>query len=277
MGTKGSYSGGGGKVGRDLRDDISDWLDSPGSPPPNDPDADGPPDTDGNRPPPLPPERLLPSVGLFRPRGGGGGDGPGGMGGGRAAGGAGGGGGGGGSSGGGAQRSSARSASTAGRAAAAAYAYRAGDEATLEGLGLDYAALRSSDDPIEVTRQIVAAACGPLPEGTIEDDERRIVAADIAQWVLEQNAGGAPPDPIEITREAIALIIFEAVTTETAVAIREGGHGTRDVRETERQIRESAAALAERAKLSPSGPTPGEFEKAIEQGIETLRSIWVGD
>lgn len=275
MGTKGSYSGGGGKAGRDLRDDISDWFDTPGSPPPSEPDADGPPDTDENRPPPLPPETLLPSLGLFRPRGGaGGGDGLGGMGGG---GGAAGGAGGGSAGGGGAQRSSARSASTAGRAAAAAYAYRAGDEATLEGLGLDYAALRSSDDPIEVTRQIVAAACGPLPEGTIEDDERRIVAADIAQWVLEQNAGGAPPDPVEITREAIALIIFEAVTTETAATIREGRHQTHDVREAERQIRESAAALAERAELSPSGPTPGEFEKAIEQGIETLRSIWVGD
>jgi len=67
------------------------------------------------------------------------------------------------------------------------------------------------------------------------------------------------------------------VLCSSAAAIREGGHGTRDVRETERQIRESAAALAERAELSPSGPTPGEFEKAIEQGIETLRSIWLGD
>jgi hypothetical protein len=272
MGTKGSYSGGGGDAGRDLRDDISDWLDAPPAPPPSPPDGDdntGEPD--GDRP--LPPEKLLPSIGLFRPRSGaGGGDGPGGMGGGSASTTASGGG-----TGGGAQRSSARSASTAGRAAAAAYAYRTGDQTALEELGLDYASLRTSDDPIEVTRQIVAAACGPLPEGTIEDDERRIVAAEIAQWVLEQNADGAPPDPVEITREAIALIIFEAVTTETAAALRESGRPSRDLRDAERQIRESAAALAERADLSQNGPTPSEFERAIEQGIETLRAIWVGE
>jgi hypothetical protein len=175
---------------------------------------------------------------------------------------------------GGAQRSAARSASTAGRAAAAAYALRTGDIATLEALGLNYEELRATPDSITVTQKIVEAACGPLSDGTIEDEERRQVAAEIAQWVLEENQGGAPPQPEEIVRETIARIIFEAATTETAKQLREGKRPDWATREGERQIRECADALAQRAQLSPEGPTVEEFERAIEQGIETLRELW---
>lgn len=275
MGTKGSYTGGGGAAGGDLRDEVNNWLDSQPSPPPADqrpvpPDRPSP---DDFRPEhrPLPPEALLPTIGLFRPRPAGGGDGPGGMGGGgrrRSDGGGGGGGGG------GVQRTTARSSARSGRAAAAAYAYRTGNAAVLEELGLDYNQLRARDDPIEVTRQIVSAVCGPLPDGTIEDEEERRAAAEIAQWVLEENEGGAPPDPSEIAREAIAAIIFEAATTETAAALRKSERPVAMTLETERQMRNTARVLAQRAELSETGPTPSEFERAIEHGIETLRAIW---
>jgi hypothetical protein len=220
----------------------------------------------------MPPAFLLPTIGLFRPRPSGGGDGPGGIGGGgRGGAGAGGGGGGGG---GGVQRSTARSSARAGRAAAAAYAYRTGDTAVLEELGLDYERLRASDDPIDVTRQIVSAVCGPLPDGTFEDEEERRVAAEVAQWVLEADEGGAPPDPTEIVREAIATIIFEAATTETAAALRDADRPVAMTLETERQMRNAARVLAQRAELSETGPLPAELERAIENGIETLRAIW---
>lgn len=272
MGTKGSYTGGGGAAGRDLRTEVDSWPDTP---PEQRPNADRPPDSSQlPSESPRPPGSLLPVIGLFRPRTGGGGDGPGGMGGGRAP--------GGGrptgrspGAGGGAQRSATRSASTAGRAAAAAYALRTGDAATLGQLGLVYAELQALDDPIEVTRRIVAAACGPLSDGTIEDDERRLVAAEISEWVLQQNQEGAPPEPADIVREAIALIIFEAVTNETVARIRQGDRTVAVTRETQRQIRETAQALAERADLSPTGATPAEFERAVEEGIETLRAIWI--
>lgn len=277
MGTKGSYTGGGGAAGNALRDEIVNWLDGPPGdlPGPSESDESGE-GADSESPPhrPLIPEALLPVIGLLRPRPSGGGDGPGSMGG-AASGGP--GGGGSRSSTGGAQRSAARSASTAGRAAAAAYALRSGNAAELSELGLDYEALRANDDPIDVTRRIVDAACGPLSDGTIEDEERRIVAAQVAQWVLEENVGGAPPDPVEIVREAIALIIFEAATNETAAAVRNGNRPLAATRETERQIRDTADALAQRAELSPGGPTATEFEQAIEQGIETLRRIWTAE
>lgn len=270
MGTKGSYTGGGGKPGRDLRDEIVDWLDSPDSPPDGAPPDDGQPSDSDTQQDPLPVEALLPAVGLFRPRGGGGGgDGPGGMSSGSGA-------GGGGSTRGGAQRSASRSASTAGRAAAAAYALRTGDSETLRELGLDYDQLRATADPIAVTQQIVAAACGPLPDGTIEDEEQRHVCAEIVQWVLEENLGEAPPTPEEIVRETIALIIFEAATTETAAKLREGERPAAATRGAERQMRQTADALARRASLSAEGATSAEFEKAIEDGIEALRKIWGG-
>lgn len=270
MGTKGSYTGGGGTAGRDVRTEVDSWPDTP---PSQRPDGEKPSDDQPQHPPspPRPPESLLPAIGLFRPRGGGS-NGPGG------AGGAHGGSEGSGTSrggGGGAQRSAVGSSSAAGRAAAAAYALRTGDTATLGELGLVYAELQALGDPIELTRRIVAAACGPLSDGTIEDDERRLVAAEVSEWVLEQDEGGAPPDPVDIVREAIALIIFEAVANETAAKIREGNRTVEVTTDTQRQVRETAQALAERADLSPAGPTPAEFARAIEEGIETLRAIWL--
>lgn len=272
MGTKGSYTGGGGAAGKALRETIDDWLDSLPSAPQSQPPEANPDQPEQQQPiPQLRPEQLLPVVGLFRPSSGGRADGPGGGGGGGVAGGRTGSGGGG-----GAQRSAARSARTAGRAAAAAYALRTGNAGLLRDLGLDYDSLRANPDPIDVTRRIVEAACGPLADGTIEDDERRVVAAEVAQWVLEANADGAPPSPEEVARETIARILFEAMSTETAARLRNGDRPAWATPEAERQLRETAGVLALRASLSATGPTHEEFSRAIEQGLEAMRLIWGG-
>lgn len=260
MGTSGSYTGGGGEAGNDLRDGISDWLDSLPT---------GPTEPEPTDLPPLQPDNVLPVIGLF-PRGtGGGGDGPGGVG----PGSHGGGDGRGGTSGGGAQRSSSASATSAGRAAAGAYAFRTGDVEALRELGLDYDDLRALDDPIEIARRIVDMAC-ESSNGTIEDDERRQVAATVALWLLEADESGPPPDPDEIARQALTTILFEAMATESAAVLSDGRRPTWATREGERQMRETAEALAQRAELSPAGATAAEFARAIEQGLETLRSIW---
>lgn len=281
MGTSGSYSGGGGKPGKDLRHGISDWLDSlPSSPLPATPESTTPSSSDEtaapagedgssapNATPQLRPEVLLPVIGLFKPRRGGHSDGPGG------------GGGGGdlerGRGGGGAQRSAVRSVASAGRAAAAAYAYRTGDTASLRVLGLDYEDLRASGDSIEITRRIVDAACESFSDGTIEDDERRHVAAAVALWVLEENESGAPPELDEIARYALAEILFEAMSSEGAAMLRDGKQPAWATREGERQMREAAEALAQQANLSAEGATVTELEQAIENGMETLRAIWM--
>lgn len=268
MGTSGSYSGSGGKLGDDLRDRISDWLDSspPASPPPPDGDQKPQPDEPSSAQPSRPkldPNALLPIVGMLRPRTARSGraDGPGGGGGAESS--------GGGRRGGGPKRTAAASATTAGRAAAAAYAYRTGDATTLERLGLNFAALTALGDPFEITRQIVDAVCGPRADSTIEDHEQRLVAAAVAEWVLTEQADGAPPSPEEIVRHTIGLVIGDAVLSESGSIVNESEHA--DV--AEHEIRDAAEALAARAELSADGATEAEFTRAIEQGIDALRAI----
>lgn len=271
MGTSGSYSGSGGKHGDKVRSDIGDWINSlpPANPPPG-PPPDGNSQPDGDQPEPRPnrldPNALLPIVHLLRPRiHAGGGDGPGGGGGGGAQG---GGSGSGGRRGGGPTRTAAGSARTAGRAAAGAYAFRTGDAATLGRLGLNFAELTQIGDPFEITRRIVDAACGGA-NSTIEDYEQRLVAADIAEWVLTENPSGPAPSPEEIVRHTIALIIADAVLTETGEVVNNSDHAG----VAEQEIRDAAEALAAREQISADGVSETEFASAIERGIETLRTI----
>ncbi|GHJ39472.1 hypothetical protein [Streptomyces sp. TS71-3] len=256
MGTKGSYTGNGTPASKQLQHNITQWLDAlTGSDP-------------GTPAPQLSPDQLAPALGLFRTSGGHA-DGPGGGAGGATE-------SGGGRAGGGAQRTVVQSSRTAGRAAAAAYAYRTGNEQALQELGLDYAELQAvADDPIDWTRRIVEAACGPLADGTIEDEERRFVASEVAQWVLEAGTDSAPPTPEEVVRETLALTISEAILSEAASKMNDGSRPTWATADGERQIRETARALVERTPLTITGPSTTEITRAVEEGIEAMRSIWM--
>ena len=257
MGTSGAYSGSGGKDGKAIRETIGDYLDGLAG------GGDG--TADGERPP-LDPNDLRRVINLIRPRtsGGVGGDGLGGGGGGAS-------GGGGGASGrtsGGPRRSAAASARTAGRAAAAAYAYRTGDAATLERLGLDYNELRGLGDEFEVLRRIVDMACA-APDSTIEDHEQRRVAAEVAEWVIEQERDGVPPTPEEIVRQTIATIIAETLLVESGDLV----NGSDQAEVAESDVRDAAEAIAAHATLSVDGATEDEISRAVEAGLETLRRI----
>lgn len=279
MGTSGSYSGGGGAAGESLRDAVSDWVDSLPASEPEAPAPTAPEPSDGTQPdtsepqaselPQLRPLDLLPVIGLFAPRPRGGGDGPGG---------AGGIGAGAESSGGGrrggAQRSAALSAASASRAAGAAYAYGTGDAGALQALGLDYAQLRADGDPISISQRIVEVACGASSDGTIEDEERREVAATVALWVIDESERGAPPDPDEIARFTLAEILFHAMLVESAALLNEGRRPTWATAAGERQMRQAAEVLAGQANLSPQGATAAQLEQATEEGLETLRAMW---
>jgi hypothetical protein len=259
MGTSGAYSGSGGKDGKAVRDAIGDYLD--GLPGPTAPSG-----SDGERPP-LEPAVLRRVFNLIRPRSshGGGGDGPGG-GGGRSSGGA--------ArdrSDGGPQRLASGSAGSAGRAAAAAYAYRTGDAATLARLGLDYNELRGFDDDFEVLRRIVDMACG-TSDSTIEDHEQRRVAANVADWVFEQEVDGYLPTLEEIVRRTIAEIIAETLLVESGDLVN--SHDMADVAESD--IRDAAEAMAAQALLSVDGATEDEISRAVEAGLETIRGIVEG-
>ena len=261
MGTSGSYSGGGGKAGKDLREGVEDWLDSlPPKVPPSEEQAD----RDQLR---LPTEIVIHALGLFRSTadssGSGGSDGASG----------------GGAQvsrrrNGGAQRSVSTFARSAGRAAAAAYAYRTGNREILSDLGLDYDELQALNDPLELACRIVEAACGPRSEGTIDHDEQRIVAATVAEWVLQEQETSAVPLPDEIARQAIACITYEAISSETGELIRAGSRPPETGDFLDQEIRTACEVLSNKAELSVGGATNGEFARAIENGIETLRAIY---
>ncbi|WP_151898027.1 hypothetical protein [Streptomyces sp. C8S0] len=43
----------------------------------------------------------------------------------------------------------------------------------------------------------------------------------------------------------------------------------------ERQLRETARALADRASLTITGPSTAEITRAVEEGIDAMWSIWM--
>lgn len=176
-------------------------------------------------------------------------------------------GGGGRSGGGGAQRSSARTARSAGRAIAGAIAYRVGDRATLNRLGLDLDELARLGDPFEVVRRIVDMACGSA-ESTIEDHERRLMAADVGeQLILDLDLNAGIPTQ-EIAAFAVSAIVSELILSECADVLSNSAAGV-----TEQDIRDAASAIAQQGEFSPTGLTESDFATAIESGLDTLREI----
>lgn len=266
MGTKGSYSGGGGAIGSAIRDELDEWLASlPGAANPSG-DSNESPAAGATVPrtvrvlPSIKPTAVLATIGLFRSSKGGGGDGPGG-GGGRVG-------------GGGAQRSVATSAGVTGRGAAAALAYRTGDAETLRELGLDYAELLANPDLFDVANRIAQAVCEDLPPGTIEGEELLIVVGDLAGWVIEVGTPDAPPTPVEIAHEAIARVLASAYLVETASRFNEASLTRHERIEKENEIKAVCEEYAAQVKLSATGTTPQQFTAAVTEGLEALRTIY---
>lgn len=263
MGTKGSYSGGGGAAGDQVRDGLDDWLDSlPGA---DDSPVDPSTDDSSQQGQPLPArpvsssdaERVLPTVALFRSSRGGI------------------------SSGGGQTsrasdltRSAATSARTAGRGAAAAYAYRTGDSQTLRELGLDYEALQANPNIFDVANQIAQKVCEGLPDGTIETEEQLQVVGNLAEWLMEGDTAGIDVSLGQIAEEAVALILSEAYLVETASKLNGTAMSGAQRAQFENDVRQACEELASQANLSPSGPSTVEFTTAIENGLEYLRYVY---
>lgn len=174
-------------------------------------------------------------------------------------------------------RTLAGSARSAGRGAAAAYAYRTGDARTLRDLGLGYDALRANPNIFDVAHQIAQKVCEDLPPGTIETAEQMEVVGRLAEWLVENDTAGADVSLGQIAEEAVALILAEAYLVETASSLN-----TKDMTGDQRAafedgVRQAAEELAAHANLSPSGPSPDEFTRAIEDGLEYLRTIHEAD
>lgn len=271
MGTSGSYTGAGGKSGKDVAEGLNDWLDSL----PDDGGADSNSSSsdyaeDGGKQVKELPSKVI--SGLFgllgghsRSRSSSDGPGSGGTGGistsgtiGRAR--------------AGSSRSIQRLASVGGRAGAGAFAFVRRDVEGLRSLGLEYAELSALGDPLEVTRRIVDCVCDQQSSSTLEESEERYVAANVADWVFTQSEQGIPPDADYIARFTIASIVTEIISTELGQVLHDRTNVDANVAEEE--LRNAAWVLAGQAGLSSLGPTPDELTAAIEEGVKKLRDIY---
>lgn len=271
MGSKDSFTGGGGPIGDVLREGIDDWIANlPGGS-----DSAPPADNTGEQPIPsaeqgaahaisgapgqLSPRarRVAKTALLFRTSSGTGSTAR---------------------KGAAAQfpRSTAASARAAGRGAAAAYAYRTGNAEALEEFGLDYESLRANPNVFDVVAQIVAAVCEELPD-QIESDEQRHVVAEVSEWVVTTNDGGTAPTPAQIGEETLAVVLTWAyLTTTTAELNSKSLSGTERVA-FEREVRSACEELASHANINPSNPTAEQFISAVENGLEYLQAVYGGD
>jgi hypothetical protein len=95
------------------------------------------------------------------------------------------------------------------------------------------------------------------------------VAADVAEWVIEQERDGYRLTPEEMVRQTIAVIIAETLLVESGDLVNH--HNLADVAESD--IRDAAEAIAAQAKLSVDGATEDEISRAVQEGLEIIRSI----
>ena len=272
MGSKGSFAGGGGPIGDDLRDGIDEWLatlpgglggDVPADA--GDPRSDGPqqltmPGTGpgaGAKPLSAKAKRVAKTALLFRTASGTGSSARKGT---------------------SAQfpRSAATSARIAGRGAAAAYAYRTGDAESLKELGLDYDTLLANPNVFDVVHQIVGAICEELPD-QIQSDEQRFVVAEVAEWVVATNPDGPDPTPAEIAQETLAVVLTWAYLTTTAAEVNTKDLTGSDRVAFETEVRAACEELAAQANINPTNPTANEFVTAVENGLEYLQAVYGSD
>jgi hypothetical protein len=143
-----------------------------------------------------------------------------------------------------------------------------GDRAGLARLGLDYGEL-SRMDRLDAVARIVELAVETPSNGSIEDDEGRLIAGAIAEWVMNFPTD-VPPTAEQIARKVIELMIAEIVLTEVGDTIRREG-GSVEIRlRAETEIRGAAEVMASQARLGLRAVTAAEIEKAINDGVEQL-------
>ena len=276
MGSSGSFKGSSGKDAGSLRDAIAEWLGDEAS---TTPSAEGVPQDNPNSSDPsatptphLSPDVITPAIRLWSrgSNGGGGGGSP--------------------TTGGSSRKSSSETSSgkgrgsggvhrtvssvagPAGRASSLAQSFATGDRQAIEAAGLDFDKLRQLNDPLEIGKQITAVAFDAQPDGTIEDSEARLIVAELVSWVME-----APekqkPEPIDVVRRSIELMIARATLTEVGDTIRkEKDQGRR--KEAESEIRRAAKVKASKVSLNSIKASSTEITKAIEDGVRQLAEIY---
>jgi len=126
--------------------------------------------------------------------------------------------------------------------------------------------------PLEVGKQITAVAFDTQPDGTIEDSEARLIIAELVSWIME-----APekqkPEPADVVRRSIELMIARATLTEVGDTIRKEKDQVRR-QEAESEIRRAAQVKASKVNLNSVKASSADITKAIEDGVKQLAEIY---
>jgi hypothetical protein len=118
-----------------------------------------------------------------------------------------------------------------------------------------------------VIRRIVDMACGSA-ESTVEDHERRLMAADVAERLVSDIDLTAGVPAQEIATLAASAIIAELVLSESGDILLKS-----DGAVTEQDVRDAAEAIVENGQFTVQGVTESDFATAIETGLDQLRTI----
>lgn len=110
-------------------------------------------------------------------------------------------------------------------------------------------------------------ACGSS-ESTIEDHERRLMAAEVGERLVMNMDADVGVPPAVIAEFAVAAIIAEVILSECAATILDPASGV-----TEQDVRDAAESIASRVDFSVTGVSEDDFSIAIEAGLDTLRGI----
>jgi hypothetical protein len=123
-----------------------------------------------------------------------------------------------------------------------------------------------------MVREIVEAICEAQTESSIDAEEQRAIAAQVADWVLDPDINAETPASEDVTREAIALIATQVYLTEATAQV-DRHSGTVDRAKFQARVAETAKSLASTAKLSNTGASAAAISKAIRRAISGLRKI----
>jgi hypothetical protein len=120
--------------------------------------------------------------------------------------------------------------------------------------------------------RITAAAFETQPDGSIEDGEARLIVAELVGWILEA-PDNQKPEPDEIVRHSIELMVEKSVLTEVGSTIRKEKNAAKR-REVEADIRRAAGVWASQVQLGNGATSPNDFARAIEDGVDQLVKIY---
>lgn len=173
----------------------------------------------------------------------------------------------------GGRRSSAAAGTVGGRAAAGVAAFRSGNTAELEALGLDPGELAALDSDYKRAARIAEAAAESAPT-SIQDEELRRAAAATAIWGLTQVDA---PDAIDLVRQFVEEYLYRVITVELGARLRDGRADGESSLPAEQTLRSTIRGMIRNLPVAATGDGHVDLGRAIETTYDLILGIWAAE